>query len=388
MNIACYTMKDSGVPWIGEIPESWDCLKTKYLTTITNGADPVAEGDIPVYGSGSNSFRTCGEFKEGPAVLVGRKGSIDKPRYVDGKYWNVDTAFDVKAKEKFSIKLYYYLACCFDYPYYVSQTTLPSMTQSNYNNMYLPVPPLVEQEAIAAYLDEKCGAIDTIIAEAKATIEEYKAWKASIIFEAVTKGLDPNAEMKDSGVDIIGLMPAYWQLQRQRFLCKTTTGDHDTQDADPDGEYNFYVRSPIVERSNSYTFEGESVLMAGDGAGAGRVFHHATGKYAIHQRVYCFYDFKDILPCFYHYFMSILFSTEMDKGSAKSTVPSVRLPMLKDFRICLPDISEQQRIVEHLDRQCSAIDAIIGEKQTLIDDLEAYKKSLIFETVTGKRRVC
>ena len=252
----------------------------------------------------------------------------------------------------------------------------------------IPFPELPEQTAIAAYLDEKCGTIDEIIAEAKASIEEYKAWKSSVIFEAVTKGLNPHAEMKDSGVDIIGLMPKHWNLCRQRFLCKTTTGDHDTQDAEPEGTFPFYVRSPIIERSNTYTFDGEGVLMAGDGAGAGRVFHYATGKYAIHQRVYCFYDFKGILPRFYHYFMENLFCAEMDKGSAKSTVPSVRLPMLKDFNICLPSLTEQANIITALDEKCAAIDGIIAEKEALIADMEAYKKSLIFETVTGKRKVC
>ena len=128
--------------------------------------------------------------------------------------------------------------------------------------------------------------------------------------------------------------------------------------------------------------------MAGDGVGAGKVFHYATGKYAIHQRVYCFYDFKGIFAKFYHYFMSSLFSTEIDKGRAKSTVPSVRLPMLKDFMISLPPEDEQVAIVTCLDRKCSAIDEIIAEKEALIADMDAYKKSLIFETVTGKRKVC
>lgn len=383
-----YEMKDSGVEWIGEMPSSWQVQKAKLFIKITNGSDPLTEGETPVYGSGSNSFRTCGEYKEGPAVLVGRKGSIDKPRFVTSRYWNVDTAFDVKTTNDFNLRLYYYLATCFDYKFYMSQTTLPSMTQTNYRNMPLPVPSSVEQAAIVAYLDDKCSAIDGITAEAKATIEEYKKWKASVIFEAVTKGLNPYAEMKDSGVDIIGKMPARWSLIRQRFLCKTTTGDHDTQDADPDGEYPFYVRSPNVERSNTYTFEGEAILMAGDGVGAGKVFHYATGKLAIHQRVYCFYDFRNIQPRFFYFYMSNLFATEIDKGSAKSTVASVRLPMLKDFPICIPSMDEQLAILSYLDDKCSNIDSVIAEKEALIDELETYKKSLIFETVTGKRRVC
>ncbi len=178
-------MKDSGVEWIGEMPGHWEIQKAKYYITVTNGSDPVTEGEIPVYGSGSKSFRTCGEYKEGPTVLVGRKGSIDKPRYVTGRYWNVDTAFDVKTKG-FDLRLYYYLATCFDYQFYMSQTTLPSMTQTNYRNMFLPVPPLPEQTAIVAYLDSKCAAIDGIILEKEDLIRELENYKRSLIFEVVT----------------------------------------------------------------------------------------------------------------------------------------------------------------------------------------------------------
>lgn len=178
-------MKDSGVEWIGEMPDHWEIQKAKYYITVTNGSDPVTEGEIPVYGSGSKSFRTCGEYKEGPTVLVGRKGSIDKPRYVTGRYWNVDTAFDVKTKG-FDLRLYYYLATCFDYQFYMSQTTLPSMTQTNYRNMFLPVPPLPEQTAIAAYLDSKCATIDGIILEKEDLIRELENYKRSLIFEVVT----------------------------------------------------------------------------------------------------------------------------------------------------------------------------------------------------------
>ena len=152
------------------------------------------------------------------------------------------------------------------------------------------------------------------------------------------------AEMKDSGIDTIGKIPTHWSLCRLRFLCKIMTGNQDTQNAVGDGIYPFYVRSPKIERANSYTFDGESILMAGDGAGAGKVFHHAFGKYAIHQRVYCFYDFNNIVPRYFYYFISNQFSLEIDKGSAKSTVASVRLPMLQNFVLCLPTTKEQTSI--------------------------------------------
>ena len=180
-------MKDSGVEWIGEIPEEWNICKAKFLVNISHGMDPVTDGDIPVYGSGADSFKTCGEYKEGDAVLIGRKGAtLHIPHYIKGRYWNVDTAFDVKAKDNFHLRYYYYNAICFDYKKYMSQTTLPGMTQSNYNNMKLPCPPLHEQHFIATYLDEKTSQIDSLIALKQQKIEELKDYKKSIIYEYVT----------------------------------------------------------------------------------------------------------------------------------------------------------------------------------------------------------
>ncbi len=181
-------MKPSGVEWIGDIPEEWKLQKAKYNIDVSHGCDPKTEGDVPVYGSGASSFRTCGEFKEGPTVLIGRKGAtLHIPHFITGRYWNVDTAFDVKTDaNKFSLRLYYYLATAFDYKYYISQTTLPGMTQSNYLQMKIPVPPVEEQQEIAAYLDTKCAEIDRIIEKKEQLIEELGSYKKSLIYEYVT----------------------------------------------------------------------------------------------------------------------------------------------------------------------------------------------------------
>ncbi len=180
-------MKDSGIDWIGEIPEHWRISKAKNFVIITNGSDPKTEGITPVYGSGSSSFKTCGEYKVGPTVLIGRKGAtLHIPHYIEGRYWNVDTAFDVKCKNNMMLKYYYYLAVCFDYKYYISQTALPGMAQSSYNNMMIPIPSLSEQLQIASHLDTKCSDIDSLIALKQQKIEEMKEYKKSVIYEYVT----------------------------------------------------------------------------------------------------------------------------------------------------------------------------------------------------------
>lgn len=180
-------MKDSGIEWIGEIPMGWEIKKAKKCVTITNGADPKTEGNIPVYGSGAESFKTCGEYKEGPTVLIGRKGAtLHIPHYITGRYWNVDTAFDAKAKVGFSLKYYYFLAYSFDYKYYISQTTLPSMTQTNYNNIFLPVPPKETQDLISRVLSTRIEKIDAYIDERKSLVTDLESYKKSLIYEVVT----------------------------------------------------------------------------------------------------------------------------------------------------------------------------------------------------------
>lgn len=181
------SMKESSVTWVGEIPADWDVAKAKHYVNIQNGSDPKLDGDIPVYGSGADSFKTCGEYKNGPAVLIGRKGAtLHIPHYIDGKYWNVDTAFDVHASRDMYLRYYYYCAICFDYKFYISQTTLPGMTQTSYENMLLPIPPFSEQKEISDYLDKKCSEIDAFIEKKEKLLSELEAYKKSLTYEYVT----------------------------------------------------------------------------------------------------------------------------------------------------------------------------------------------------------
>ena len=400
--------KDSGAVWIGKIPAEWTVTRLKnHLRRIdarNPGGVPVLSlyrelGIVPKDSRDDNHNVTSedtsnykyvqpGDFVvnkmkawQGSVAVSDYEGIVSPAYYV---YKFLDNSFHKRY-------FHYLIRSCYKEEFMSLSAGIRigqwDLSSQDLDNVPVLIPAMTEQTAIAAYLDRETKRIDAIIAEAKASIEEYKAWKASIIYDAVTKGLDPNAEMKESGIDIIGSMPAHWETCRLKYLCDVMTGDQDTQNADENGEYPFYVRSPIIQRANVYTYDGEGILMAGDGAGAGRVFHHAFGKYAIHQRVYCFHNFRNINTEYYLYFISELFKKVMDKGSAQSTVPSVRLPMIQDFVFCIPSEDEQQKIVAYLNEKCSNIDFIVTDKEALITDLESYKKSLIFEVVTGKRKV-
>lgn len=246
------------------------------------------------------------------------------------------------------------------------------------------IPPLDVQNKIAKHLDKETTKIDLTIAKNEELIKLLSEKRVALINQVVTKGLNPDVPMKDSGIDIVGLIPKNNNIIRLKFLCDIKTGDKDTVNRNPDGKYPFYVRSPIIERIDTYSFEGEAVLMAGDGVGAGKVFHYANGKFDYHQRVYNLHNFKKVSPEFIYYYMSSLFSLEIEKGSAKSTVDSVRLPMLENFLICYPPINEQENIVNYLNFKTSKIDNAISKIEDNIKLLEEYKTSLIHHVVTGK----
>ncbi len=411
-------LKDSGVEWIGEIPKSWELAKAKYCIYIHNGSDPKTEGDIHVYGSGTASFKTCGEFKNGPTVLLGRKGSIDTPHYIEGKYWNVDTAFDTEAKHNIDLKYYFYLASSFDYKYYMSQTTLPSMTQSNYENMIIPLPSLKMQRNIVAFLDNKCAEVDAITSDIESQIDTLEQYKRSIITEAVTKGLNPSVEMKDSGVEWIGKIPKDWELMKITYIADSRypyslgDGDHGlmkTDDYIDDGipyirvqnigwctdlqlDNVVYISEENNKRIKNSTLKPGDILFVKTGATIGKtgivpdnIKIANTTSHVAKLTVSEKYNSKYIL-----YFLSsqIGYKQMWDIASQKTTRPELSIDEIKTMKVIAPSSKdEQDTIVDYLDDKCSDIDAVISDKQTQHEILTEYKKSLIYEYVTGKKDV-
>jgi type I restriction enzyme S subunit len=255
----------------------------------------------------------------------------------------------------------------------------------HFKRMYTIVPPLSVQNSIVAYLDKKNEQIDTFIRNKERLVELLEEEKQGIIRKAVTKGIG-YTEFKESNVNWIGKIPKHWKIQRLRFLCKITTGNKNTEDKRDDGEYPFFVRSQVVERINSYAFDGESILTAGDGAGVGKVFHYINGKFDYHQRVYNFYNFKTVIGLYLFYYIKTNFHNVALMGDAKSTVDSLRLPLIKDFEISYPsDIEEQKAIVREIENECSSIDLAISKARQEIAAIKEYREALITDLVTGKR---
>ncbi len=187
---------------------------------------------------------------------------------------------------------------------------------------------------------------------------------------------------RDSGVEWLGEVPEHWETIRLKFLCNITTGGKDTENKIDDGEYPFYVRSQTIERINSYSFNGEAILTAGDGVGVGKVFHYVNGKFDFHQRVYMFYAFKKVAGRFLFEYIKNNFYKVALAGVAKSTVDSLRLPLIQNFMITVPPFQEQQTIANYLDKATAKIDTLIEKQTKLIELLKEKRQAVISTAVT------
>ena len=187
---------------------------------------------------------------------------------------------------------------------------------------------------------------------------------------------------KDSGVEWIGEIPEHWTIKKLKWLCSISTGNKDTIDKEDDGIYPFFVRSPIVERISTYSYDGEAVLTAGDGVGVGKVFHYINGKFDFHQRVYKMSDFKEVLAKYFYYYIKENFIKETEVNNAKSTVDSIRLPMIQQFPVTIPSAEEQITIINFLDEKIREIDGLIADKEKLIELLQEKRQAIVTEAVT------
>ena len=409
--------RDSGIPWIGKIPAHWNILRGKNILMLLER--PVQEGDdiITCFRDGEVTLRKnrreegfTVSMKEigyqgvepGDLVVHGMDGFAGAIGVSDsrGKATPVLNVMDSKENKRY---LMYYLRAAAYKDVFMSLSTGIRVRSCDLRWNKLSVfpfliPDINEQDSIVTYIDSQIKRVDDIISKAKASIEEYKSWKASIIYEAVTKGLDPNVEMKDSGVEWIGKIPSNWTTKSIKYIMqeskeRTATGTEEMLSVTQ--KYGIIKSSDATISNPSTSTEDWRIVHIGD-----IVFN----KYKAHSGVffvsplegivtfnYCVYRcFPDNCAKYFEYQFKTPrcigeFITHM-KGVGDSISPLYTTELYK-IKIIVPPIEEQLRIVEYLNIQCPKIDEIISEKESLVVDLESYKKSLIFEVVTGKRRV-
>lgn len=425
-------MEDSGIKWIGDIPSHWEIKRGKNCLTLLSRSVLDDDDIITCFRDGevtlrknrreegfTNALLEIGYqgVNAGDLVVHGMDGFAGAIGISDsrGKASPVLNVMDSPNCKRF---LMYYLRSLANKEVFLSLSTGIRVRSCDlrWNKLaVLPfiLPPLPEQTAIAAYLDEKCGTIDEIIAEAKASIEEYKAWKSSVIFEAVTKGLDPHAEMKDSGVEWIGKVPKCWNICKtlRCLVMPITDGPHTTPElfdsgipfvsaeavSCGNGRIDFsHIRGFIsqefyAECCKKYIPQRDDIYMIKSGATTGKVaMVDVDHKFTIWSPLAVFrVNTKRMMARYLFYFLqSNAYQKQVELEWSFGTQQNIGMRVLENLLVCLPSLTEQANIITALDEKCAAIDGIIAEKEALIADMEAYKKSLIFETVTGKRKVC
>lgn len=416
-------MKDSGIEWVGKIPKEWKVTRMKtILQNVSEKNHPDATvlslyrdlGVVPKNSRDDNhnvtsedtsnyKFVRCGDLVINKmkawqgSLAVSEFEGIVSPAYYVCKF--ISNSTDKKY-------LHYLLRCR---PYAQEFERLSTGMRvgqwdlgiDDFLRVSVICPSLSEQSAIAAYLDTQCVKIDEIIAEAKASIEDYKQWKASIIYEAVTKGLDPNVEMKDSGISSFGKIPAHWEIYRFQILCKLRSEDN----SGGRELLSVYLDRGVIKYSDSSGMQvhkpSDSLekyqnvcvndfVMNNQQAWRGSV---GVSKYnGIVSPAYHVYELsEDCFPQYMSYLLrdsSMVQQYELASRGVGTIQRNIYEPWLRKSYIALPTLAEQAAIAAYLDAKCAKIDMLVKEKQGFIIDLEAYKKSLIYEVVTGKRRVC
>lgn len=396
--------KDSGEQWLGRIPSHWEIRRSKFLWKETDRRsqkgteqllsvsqyDGVREANAESRSESLVGYKYVHKDEFVINIMLAWLGGLGISNF-EGVVSPAYCVYHLKDKQNPRFLHYLYRT-----PQYLAEFArhstgiVPSrwrMYTDDFGDVLTILPPIKEQNRMVQYLDEQTSQIDEAIAQQQKMIDLLNERKQMIINNAVTKGLDPNVPMKDCGIDWIGEIPKHWETRRMRYLCKIKTGDKDTVNRVDDGVYPFYVRSPKVERINSYTYDGEAVLMAGDGVGAGKVFHYVNGKFGCHQRVYIFHDITHVYGEYLFFYMKSLFKHTIEQLSAKSTVDSVRLNMIQDFIVAFPSKEELSAILAYLNEQMNKFNIAITNAEQKVVLLQERKQIIINNVVTGKIKV-
>ena len=404
--------KDSGIAWIGEIPEHWEVKRLKYfgnnyngLTYSPNDICNSQEGTIVLRSSNIKDNKLCFDDnvyvnKEIPTKLLVNKGDIlicsrNGSASLIGKAALIET--DIKATfgafmmifkgNNIHHKYLYYIvtSCISQYKWLFITATINQLTSSMLGEIFASFScDKLEQQSIATYLDQKCNEIDKLITLQEEMITELQSYKQSVITETVTKGLDKNVALKDSGIEWIGEIPEHWKVVKIKYLAKIKSGDSiSSNEIIQEGIYEVYGGNGLMGYCNKKNVDGFNIVIGRVGALCGNVRLISESKYITDNAL--------ILNCFdnalYPYMYIMLKAANLNNLNTSNAQPLITGSKVLNVSLPIPPLSEQQSIANYLDQKCSEIDELITIKQQKIEKLKDYKKSLIFECVTGKRKV-
>ena len=422
-------MKDSGIEWIGQIPKGWELRRAKTLFTQRNSKG----NEIEVLLSPTQKYGVVPQSQLEGVVQVKEDTDLQMFKTVHKGDFVISLrsfqgGFEYSLYEGVCSPAYQVFyptsPICDTYYRYLfkSQSFISKMNNLtvgiregkniqyvDFANSQIPVPPLAEQERIAAFLDAECAEIDAVLEKTRASIEEYKKLKQAVITQAVTKGIRGDRPMKDSGIEWIGEIPAEWEIRKIfRAINKVGDIDHYMPDSVDDGipylmtgDLQEKLSDVNLKRCKKVSFQDYEMLSSKIRVSKGDVIF---ARYATIGTV-CFVDTEDNILVSYacliikpnssllygeflfYYLKSTAFLEEIKQYIKANTQANVGLDSVSKAKIALPSVHEQQKIVEYLRDKCKKIDALIAKKQQYLTEIENYKKSLIYEYVTGKKEV-
>lgn len=410
-------MKDSGIEWIGTIPKDWYCCKQKYVIQLINGR---AYSDNEFEEDGKYRILRVGNLFSNPTWYT---SSLELP---DDKYcdngdllysWSMSYAPVIWHGEKviyhyhiwktrLSIDIdkmfaYYYLISLTDaLRAEIHETTMGFITMGIMNDSYIAFPELSEQKRIAGYLDDRCSEFESLVSDIQSQIEALEEYKRSVITEAVTKGLDPDVEMRDSGIAWVGDIPAHWithplyfyfgvrknknALGLETNLLSLSYGKIIRKDINSNGgllpesfnTYNIIEKDDIIIRPTDLQNDKRSLR-----TGIAREHGIITSAYIAMKAI------KTVNPEYFHYLLHAYDVMKVFYNMGNGVRQGLNFSEFSRLMVFEPTIEEQNAIVAYLKEKCNEIDLAIAEKKQQIETIEEYKKSLIFEYVTGKKEV-
>ncbi len=414
-------MKDSGVEWIGEIPAQWDVSTINSLYTLRNQKvsdrdyTPLSvtmKGIVPQLETAAKTDAHDDRklVKKGDFAINSRsdrRGSCGISNY-DGSVSLINTVLTPRGEMH---PVYYnwlfHSARFADEFYRWGHGIVDDLWTTRWQemrNITIPVPEYAVQQIIADHLDRKCTQIDTLIANQQQQIEKLKAYKQSVITETVTKGLDPDVAMKDSGVEWIGEIPEHWEVVRIKNICsfnpssRKTYSDSDIVSYAPmecvrtgqllhkeiqikniSSGLTYFEENDIIMAKVTPCFENGNIAIAteltnGIAFGSSELFVFRARSEIRH---FLFYFLQNDV------FKNYAAATMTGTGGLKRVSPG----FVNNFHLALPSKDERNQIVEYLNEKCGQIDRLIAIKQQKIERIQQYKKSVIYEYVTGKREV-
>lgn len=421
--------KDSGIAWIGNIPEHWEVKKLGHLYIPRN--EKVSDKDYPALSVTMQGvllqLENVAKTNDGDnrkLVKIGdfainsrsdRRGSCGISKY-DGSVSLINIVLTpINDMNPVYYEWLFHSSLFSDEYYRWGHGIVNDLWTTRWQemkNIQIAAPPLHEQQLIATYLDQKCSEIDELITLQEEMITKLQSYKQSVITEAVTKGLDKNVPLKDSGIEWIGEIPEHWEASKTLFSLSMpiTDGPHTTpglfETGIPfvsaeavsfgNGRIDFSrIRGYISENfyqecCKKYVPQVDDIYMIKSGATTGRVAIVDTDvKFTIWSPLAVFRCNKErMLPRFLFYqLQSNGYQKQIELNWSYGTQQNIGMRTLEKLILSVPPLSEQQSIADYLDQRCSEIDELISIKQQKIEKLKDYKKSLIFECVTGKRKV-